>query len=64
MEKQNVGVGIISNKLCYYNGFNDVYATSGDNGWNTCNYCFNFNLDTIFWKQKNNRIVREITINR
>ncbi len=50
MKKQNVGVGIISNKLCYYNGFNDVYATSGDNGWNTCNYCFNFNLDTIFWK--------------
>ena len=52
MEKQNVGGGIISNKLCYCNGFNDVYATGWNNGWNTCNHCFNFNLNIIVWKQK------------
>lgn len=50
MEKQNVGLGIISHQLCYYNDFNDVYAASRNLGWNTCNYCVNFNLNTIFWK--------------
>lgn len=38
---------LISNQLCYYNGFIDVYATSWNNGWNTRNHCFNFNLNSI-----------------
>ncbi len=46
MEKKNVE-DVISNQLCYYNGFIDVYATSWNNGWNTRNHCFNFNLNSI-----------------
>ena len=44
------GVGVVSNKLCYYNDFDDVYAARRNNGWTTCRHCFNFNPDTIFWR--------------
>ena len=56
MEKQNVGTGVIGNKLCYYHGFDDVYAAGRNYGRNPCNNRFASDFAPIFWESKNNRV--------
>lgn len=48
MEKQNVGFGVVGNKLCDNFGGDDVYAADVGDGWNICGRGFGFDSYAVF----------------